>query len=141
MQQQARSLDVSLTLAIDDAVPQSIVVDPDKIAWTMTALVGNALRFVRRGTRTMPGGTIVVHAAADRATPRMILEVRDDGPGIPDDVLGRLLSRQPGQLHAPGLALKLAQDIAEAHGGLLQIDSRTDADRSGTTVRLTLPGA
>ena len=62
MEQQARAIEVALTVDVGPDVPQTLRLDPEKIAWTLTALIGNALRFVRRGTRLMPGGTIQVHA-------------------------------------------------------------------------------
>lgn len=140
MEPQARGLDVALTLDVRPEVPQVIGLDSSKLAWAITALVGNALRFVRRGTRLMPGGAIQVRARLDPANSMVVLEVQDDGAGIPKDVLAGLLRRLPQQLHVSGLALNLIQDVVAAHGGTVEIESSTQADRSGTTVRLTLPG-
>jgi signal transduction histidine kinase len=140
MQQQARGMDVTLTLDVAPDVPRLCQLDTEKIAWTITTLVGNALRFVRRGTRLMPGGAIRVQARFDPATSQLILEVQDDGSGIPKDKAAQLLQKGPGQIHAAGLALSLIQDVVAAHGGDVHIESSTEVGRSGTTVRLTLPG-
>ncbi len=139
MERQARAIEVGLTLDVGPDVPPTLWLDPEKMAWTITALVGNALRFVRRGTRLMPGGTIQVRARYEPAAARVILEVQDDGSGIPKATLSALLERPRGQLHASGLALSLVQDVVAAHGGSVQLESSTEADRSGTTVRLTIP--
>jgi two-component system sensor histidine kinase BaeS len=139
MEQQARALDVALTLDIGADVPRTIYLDPEKMAWTITALVGNSLRFVRRGTRLMPGGAIKVRAGYEAAASEVTLEVQDDGSGIPKDKLPQLLQRPLEPVHASGLALNLIQDIVAAHGGAVQLESSTEAGRSGTTVRLTLP--
>lgn len=139
MAQQARAMDVALTLDVASEVPTTFDADPEKVAWAMTALVGNALRFVRSGSRTMPGGSIRVRASYESKTSRLLLEVQDDGSGMSEEALSRLLMRLPGQAHAAGLALSLIQDIVAAHGGALHVSSSTEPDQSGTTVRLTLP--
>jgi signal transduction histidine kinase len=139
MQPQARGADVALTLDIAESVPRLLALDPEKVAWTITALVGNALRFVAHGTRLRPGGTIEVRAALDAGQPRVIVEVRDNGRGIPKDRLSQLMERRPDQLHPSALTLSIVREFVAAHGGSLQLESRTEADRSGTTVRLSFP--
>ena len=78
-------------------------------------LVGNAIRY---------GGSaeITLHDAADALT----IEVRDHGPGLPAEELGRVMepfyrveasrNRQSG---GAGLGLTIASDIARRHGGQL----------------------
>jgi signal transduction histidine kinase len=139
MEPQARAIGVALTLDVGPDLPPTLRLDPEKIAWTLTALIGNALRFVRHGTRLMPGGAIQVRARRAPASSRVVLEVQDDGSGIPTDKLSQLLRRSNGPLQAAGLALSLVQDVVAAHGGEIQLESTTEADRSGTTVRLFLP--
>jgi signal transduction histidine kinase len=139
MAPQARAIDATLTLDADPDVPATLSLDPEKIAWTLAALVGNALRFVRHGSRARPGGSITIRARhlPDRA--QVVLEVEDDGAGIPAEKLSRLLKRSLQSGQASALALNLVWDIIAAHGGAVHIDSSTDPDRSGTTVRLTIP--
>jgi signal transduction histidine kinase len=139
MAQQARAIDVTLTVDVNPDVPLTCHVDPEKIAWAITALVGNALRFVRRGTRLRPGGNVRVRVRYLHDTGRVIVEVTDDGPGIPRDRLPHLLHRSPTRFHASGLALNLVQDVVVAHGGSVEIESRTEPDQSGATVRLIIP--
>jgi two-component system, OmpR family, sensor histidine kinase TctE len=138
LQQQAKTADIRLSLAVDDRVPAVVSVDAEKIAWAVTALVGNALRYVRHGTRTWPGGSISVRVTANPAGDEVTLVVQDDGPGIPPDKLSVMFSGGPGKSRA-GLALCLIREIAAAHGGRVDIQSETDAFRHGTTIRLTLP--
>jgi signal transduction histidine kinase len=139
MEQQARAIEVALALDVGSDVPRTLCLDPEKIAWTLTALIGNALRFVRRGTRLMPGGAIQVRARYAPAASQVILEVQDDGSGIPKETLTRLLRRSPGPPPPSGLALSLMQDVIAAHGGSVQLESSTEPDHSGTTVRLVIP--
>ena len=138
LKSQAEAFDVGLTITVDDAVPATVSMDRGKIAWALTALVGNALRYVRRGSQTMPGGSIGVRVMRAAVSGEVVVEVQDDGPGIPADRLGSLFS---GSAAAPGigLALTMVRDVVTAHGGSFSIDSRTDGLARGTTVRLTLP--
>jgi len=138
---QARAVDVSLRILFDATVPRSVSVDAEKLAWVIVALAGNALRYVRSGSRLMPGGTITVHAAYDHATHEIVIEVKDDGPGISQETLARLFRRTPSEQHRGGLGLALVQDILVAHGGGVEVRSSMDVFEHGTTIRLSLPSA
>ncbi|HEX5386956.1 MAG TPA: ATP-binding protein [Gemmatimonadales bacterium] len=65
------------------------------------------------------------------------LQVRDDGPGIPDDIRERLfepfVSGRPG---GSGLGLAIVQRAVEAHRGLVLVES---APGAGTTFTIFLP--
>ena len=52
------------------------------------------------------------------------VQVSDDGPGVPDDLLPRLfLPMVTGNATGTGLGLSIAQRIANQHGGLIQVQS------------------
>lgn len=74
----------------------------------------------------------------DAAGGRVVVEVADDGPGVPAHIASRvfepLVTARPG---GTGLGLALARRIAEAHGGSIVL---VDA-APGATFRLDLPGA
>ena len=138
LSRQAKAADITLNLVIDDRIPPRLWLDADKIAWVATALVGNALRYVRRGSFTMPSGSITVRATYNSAGPEVTLEVQDDGPGIAADKLGLLFSDHPNQPRM-ALGLLMVRDVVAAHGGHVEVHSDTEVFLSGTTVRLTLP--
>jgi signal transduction histidine kinase len=138
LDRQARALDVGLSVTIHPDVPEMVTLDPEKIAWAVSALAGNSMRYVRRGTRHMPGGSIAVNATRG-AGGELVLVVEDDGPGIPAEVLERMFHRPPGAPIATGLALTVARDIVAAHGGSLELASSTDDADHGTTATLRLP--
>ena len=137
LRRQAEAIDGSLTLTIADDVPAQLTLDAEKVAWAVTTLVGNALRYIRPGTRRMPGGAIAVEMSHDAAANEVTISVQDDGPGIPADKVAHLFDRN-GRPQG-GLALLLVRDIVVAHGGRCEVQSRTEAFDHGTTVRLTLP--
>ena len=58
------------------------------------------------------------------------VEVADDGPGVPADVMGRVFERffraDPSRARASGgsgLGLSIVAAIAEAHGGSVEVES------------------
>jgi two-component system sensor histidine kinase PilS (NtrC family) len=65
------------------------------------------------------------------------LDVRDDGPGIPEEISERLfqpfVSGRPG---GSGLGLAIVQRAVEAHQGLITV---TSAVGEGTTFTIFLP--
>lgn len=69
-----------------------------------------------------------------------VLEIEDDGPGVPPDIADRLfeplVSARPG---GTGLGLSLAVRIAAAHGGTLTLVPRPAETARGATFRITLP--
>ncbi len=140
LRRQAEVFDIGLQVHVADDVPSIVALDRSKIAWAITALVGNALRYVRHGTKTMPGGSITVQAAYNSTTSQVTIDVQDDGPGIAADRLPSLLS---GEADTPGAALGLTmvREVVVAHGGTFHIDSETRGFAHGTTVHLTLPVA
>jgi two-component system, OmpR family, phosphate regulon sensor histidine kinase PhoR len=135
LRDQARRARIELHLAALGEVPE-IPVDREKIAWAVTALVGNALRYEATDDA---GGSIIVHVTYDEKTAMLGVAVQDDGPGIPDDKLPFLFERRRGAVVADGLALSLVRQIVAAHGGRIEVESRREADDHGTSITLMLP--
>ena len=105
-------------------------VDPIRLREVLANLVANALRYVGAG------GTVRI---AGRATPSEVeLEVVDDGPGIPADLLPTVFDRfaKAPESRGSGLGLAIARAIVEAHGGRISAES---APGTGTTIRIVLP--
>jgi signal transduction histidine kinase len=133
MQRQAAAHGVRLNIHIDDNVPTTVHVDRDKVAWAITSLIGSALRHVQG-----PGGLIVVSVSYEATSPSLFVAVRDNGPGISAERLKSFLRRdrwRPGS----ALALLLVEDIAVAHGGRVDVESKSDALDHFTSVRMSIP--
>ena len=134
LHRQAERMDVTIRTHVDANVPSRVVVDGEKLAWLVTVLVGNALRYVPQGSNVMPGGTIVVSASYDSAARSIAVDVQDDGPGIPADTKAALFHSGPSQPRV-GLGLVMVFDVVSAHGGRLDVNSNLE----GTKIRVTLP--
>jgi signal transduction histidine kinase len=136
----AKDVGVVLDVEIDAAVPAQVTIDEDKIAWALGTLIGNALRHVPKKAFFHHGGQIGVRASLVPGTRDTVIEVSDNGPGIPPDKLALLFQPAPYQRRL-GYALILAREIVEAHGGRLDVTSVQEPfGQGGTTARLVLPG-
>jgi signal transduction histidine kinase len=135
---QARDAGVTLNITVADAVPALVYLDSEKIAWAVTTLVGNALRYMRSAVGRLAGKTVDVTTSYAAATSEVSIEVRDDGPGIPADTVARLFKHDGLNVRGAGLALLLIRDVMAAHGGRIDVHSSTDPVGHGTMIRLTL---
>jgi signal transduction histidine kinase len=135
---QAEAAAVTLRIEMGTDVPARVAVDAPKISWVVTALVGNALRYVRRGRGGMPGGHIGVRVAHGAPQRMLSITVEDDGPGMEADVQSRLLAPNVDG-DATGVSLRLVHDVVAAHGGGMVIKSSSAPEDRGTAVTLWLP--
>ncbi len=128
-----------LTVDIPDALPV-LDTDADKIERVLLNLVDNAIKF------TPAGGEVIVqaHPAGDRDAPDgyVRVEVKDTGPGIPDDSKERLFDRFTqldgvrGRRRGTGLGLTYCRLAVEAHGGRIWVE---DNPQGGAIFAFTLP--
>jgi signal transduction histidine kinase len=138
LQPYASDIRVKLESRFEQDLPATASLDEDKIAWALGTLIGNALRHIPRGSFFHGGGEIVVHAARKPDSGEIMIEVTDDGPGIPADKVPLLFQPAPYQRRV-GYALILAREIVEAHGGRMEVESTDDPLTHGTTIRMVLP--
>ena len=125
---------IALTSGYDAAVVLARGVPPD-LEYAIENLVHNAIKYSR------PGGA--VHVEVRRSGEFGVLEVRDNGIGIPAEFLSNLFvefARAPNARRhtseGTGLGLAIVKEVAEAHGGRVEAESRLD---EGSTFRLLLP--
>jgi signal transduction histidine kinase len=112
--------------------------DPDRTTQVLLNLLDNAVKY------SPPGGTIVVEIGSpDRERSCLRIAVRDEGPGIPADLLPRLGERffrvdkaRARPQGGVGLGLAIARALVEAQGGRLWLESR---EGHGTSAIFTLP--
>ena len=118
-------------LRLDNKVPPSIIAtgDRDQLFRVFQNLAQNA---AEAGARRLS-----VRAVDGKGS--LVMEVADDGPGMPPKARENLFqpfagSARPGRT---GLGLAIAREVMRAHGGDIALDESTG---SGTIFRLTLPG-
>jgi PAS domain S-box-containing protein len=123
----AATQNVTLKL-IESGDVGEVLVDHDRLAQVLTNLISNAAKFA-------PENTDVVITAVD-AEERVLVEVRDSGPGVPQDFRDHIFQRF-AQADASstrggggtGLGLSISKDIVEAMGGTIGF---RDAPDGGT---------
>ena len=120
------------TRLIDDV---SVNGDPGRLRELVSVLLDNAVKYADAGGR--------VEVALRREHRKAIIEVSDNGPGIPRDALPHVFDRfyrvdeaRSRESGGTGLGLAIARHIVDAHGGTINIESSAGA---GTKVTVELP--
>jgi signal transduction histidine kinase len=115
-----------------------LVLDQARLREALSETVRNALAAL-----PAQGGRIGLRALRGPDGRQVLLEVADDGPGLPADATAGLADDDPirhravgGTPDRPRLGLPLARWVAERHGGSLRIISEGG---SGTIIRFALP--
>jgi len=110
--------------------------DPDRILQTLDNLISNAIKF------SAPGGEIHL-TARNLDEHEAIIEVRDQGCGIPSDKLEHIFDRfrqgdasDSRSLGGTGLGLAICRSIITHHGGRIWA---TSTPGQGTIFHFTLP--
>lgn len=120
-----------VTTAIPDDLPL-MSLDPVLIEQLFINVLENAAKYTPRGSS--------IDIRASREGGALLVEVADDGPGIPPGDEERIFERFHRGEHAGirgvGLGLPIARAIAQAHGGRLAAANRPGG---GAVFRLTLP--
>ncbi len=122
-------------VTIQTRIEPGLAVDADqaRLELVLANLLSNAVKY------SQEGGTVRI--GATRSGEKVVVEIADDGVGIPDEELGQVGERFFRASSAlgtkgTGLGLAIAREIVELHSGTLEITSRSGL---GTTVVLTVP--
>lgn len=120
-----------------ETVPSPVLGDRDRLARVLTNLLQNA--------QQVGASRVMVSSRPDPLRHEVVVEVADDGPGVPaserERIFDRLVRLDPARsAHAggSGLGLSIARGIARAHGGDLQCVAPTGP---GALFRLTVPAS
>ncbi|MEU1949595.1 ATP-binding protein [Streptomyces sp. NPDC020125] len=113
--------------------------DPDKIDQVLGNLLENAVRH-GEGTVTIDiaPATPAKPVAEGPPVERTAVTVSDEGPGIPEESMGRVFTRfwRGSKRGGTGLGLYIVKGIVEAHGGTITVDR---ARGGGAEFRFILP--
>ncbi len=112
-----------------------MVFDANKLRQVLDNIICNAVKFAPESTTV----TVTLQREGDD----VVISVRDQGPGIPEDEqnllfqpYGRTSVRSSGSYKDTGLGLVISKKIVEAHRGRLWVESRVG---TGSTFFVSLP--
>jgi signal transduction histidine kinase len=140
-----------VTISVEIPELPAVLVDVDGIGRVVVNLLSNAIKFSRRGGRvTVTAARAPIRrpfegeALFGEETPDAVLvTVRDEGVGIPEEALGRIfeafyqVDSSPTRQHGgAGLGLSIVRSLVTAHGGEVWAES---ALGQGTSMRFTVP--
>ena len=124
-----RSIDFSIQTPHEEVVA---FFDYDRIVQVLSNLLGNAMKF------TPAGGAVVLEV--QRQPENVTFTLRDDGPGIASAALPHVFERfwqlDSDARRGLGLGLHICQNIIQAHGGQIWVDSELG---KGAAFSFTLP--
>jgi len=131
----------SSRIRIFNRVKPGVVVDADRehLIRVLTNLKRNAvqaLEFLQAERSDAPEGVITLEARREGSV--TVIEVRDNGPGIPAQVRERLFQafQSAARQGGTGLGLAIAAELVRAHGGDIILQSSSEA---GTCFVITIP--
>jgi PAS domain S-box-containing protein len=115
--------------------PVSVEADPTRLIQVLLNLLTNAAKYTNQGGR--------ISLTAERQDDRVLIQVKDNGIGIPREMLPRIfdmftqgersMERPQGGL---GIGLTLVKRLVELHGGTVQVHSDGPGTGSEFVVRL-----
>ena len=133
----AQEAGVTLRTEVDASGPTTVHGAATALARAVSALVDNALEHA----------TSAVQVHLRRTGRSIVVEVLDDGPGIPSETLPRMFDRfssdrrpaaETGGRRHFGLGLALVSEIATRHGGSVTAQNRPGT-QPGALLRLSIP--
>ncbi|PTR28560.1 signal transduction histidine kinase [Luteibacter sp. OK325] len=128
----AREKGLALSVRVDADVPVAIRGDTIRLRQILQNLVNNAVKFTDTGS-------VGLHLRRDNET--LSMTVTDTGPGISDELRGRLFSRfeqggSPQRAQGSGLGLAICHELCTLMGGHIAVESRPGL---GTSFIVRLP--
>ena len=116
--------------------PTTVRADPGRLHQVVVNLLDNAARHGPPGSE--------VHVSGRREGGNIVIEVRDEGPGIaPEDrerVFGRFIRGERAVGGGTGLGLAIARWVVDLHGGRIAVaGSAVPETEPGCRIRVTLP--
>ena len=132
--EKASDRDVTVHAVVEDKTP-FVQADSQKIAWVLSQLLDNGIKF------TPAGGRVVLNIKQE-ADNLVMISVTDTGIGIPPSRLKEIFEpfhqldgTSTRRYAGTGLGLSLVRQIVEAHGSMLDVQS---TEGHGTTFRFPL---
>jgi two-component system, sensor histidine kinase len=126
----AESRGLTITLQMDEKVPDGVIGDAPRLKQVLLNLLGNGVKFTEKGGVALKLATQM----RDDVAARVRFEVSDTGIGIPAHALQEVFqpfhqvdSTRSRLRGGTGLGLAISQRIVEAMGGHIEVASRLSA--------------
>ncbi len=129
---------LQLQLHVASQVPRFVVADPLRVGQVLANLVSNGIKY------TSTGSVQVRLEAYDAQSGRLVVEVEDTGPGIPEAALPRLfnefdrLEAVDAYGDSGGIGLAVVRAVVGQLGGRIDVESQLGR---GTRFRVEIPAA
>lgn len=124
---EARSGKGQVTICRNIPARLSVAGDESKLKRSVMNLVNNAMEALL-GNKT-PNPSIVISAEGDKAQNHVTITIRDNGPGIPDEIMKTLfdpfVTKQKS--NGTGLGLTIVKQYITAHGGEISVQNDNGA--------------
>ncbi len=115
--------------------------DVDKIRRAFSNIGANARDAMGGRGRLHLRARLEYRPGADSQADALVVEIADEGPGVPDEIKERVF--QPfvtfGKKGGTGLGLAVARRFIEDHGGSLELLAAAALDEHGARFRIVLP--
>lgn len=130
-------ISVDLDMNFDESIGNVPLIAED-FSRVILNLTNNAFDAMREKFNKSEGGyKPALRVTTQKDGARFVIEVADNGPGIPDSIRDKILqpffTTKKGT-EGTGLGLSITHDIVKAHGGFIEIDSTDE----GATFRITI---
>ncbi|MDD9904798.1 MAG: PAS domain S-box protein, partial [Rhodospirillaceae bacterium] len=130
-----RSSDIEVLPRLAPSLPD-VLADRDQIRQVITNLVINAQHALQESNAARQ---LKIQTSYRRRTNDVVLKVKDNGPGVPAEIRGRIFeplftTKDVGV--GTGIGLALCHRIVEAHGGTIVLESGAD---EGAAFAIRLP--
>jgi signal transduction histidine kinase len=117
--------------------PAACAFDPDVVEQILGNLLSNVEKYARDATRVIVGS----HRDGDQ----LVITVRDDGPGIASreqerifEPYYRVSDRLTDGVAGAGIGLAIARELAQRHGGRLDLLSQPEGSKTGAAFECVL---
>lgn len=120
---------VSLAARMDGDGPNTVLADRRRMVQVLVNLLSNAIQFSPEGTS--------VETLIRRQGDAVLIEVLDEGPGIPSEERERIFEKyhqmkdgSSGRSKGSGLGLAIVKKIVALHGGSIRMENREEGTGS-----------
>jgi two-component system, OmpR family, sensor kinase len=119
-----------IDIGMVESSSEKVLADPGELRTLIGNLIENAVRYTGKGG--------VIDLSVERTTSEIVLEVRDTGPGIPEEILDRVFARfvrgAGSDIEGSGLGLPIVRAMADRCGARVSLINRQD--RNGLIARV-----